>query len=234
MNFPLAIECAELIDQLYRSNFEPTINVPATDTQVQVVERAPGEFWIIFPGTVSARDWITDLKVHKHEWLHTGKVHRGFATAYHSIAPELYRLVRDAKRLVITGHSLGGALATLAADDLAELGWPNLTVITFGSPRVGNGPFARSYNEKLESNTLRWVNAGDPVPHIPWVLGTYRHVGTQVYLRPDFTLQVDEPLRVAVQEFRQTFAAIETQNAALFGQHHGIAAYLRKLKGIRS
>ena len=45
------------------------------------------------------------------------------------------------------GHSLGGALATLAAYDLAaELSLPHLQCITFGAPRVGNSIFVADYN----------------------------------------------------------------------------------------
>jgi hypothetical protein len=229
----LAIECAELIDQLYRSNFEPTISEPATDTQVQIVERAPGTFYVIFPGTVGVQDLSTDLKVRKAEWLHDGSVHRGFMTAYISVMAQIVGYVAPAKRIIITGHSLGGALATLCADDLANLHFPVAEVCTFGSPRVGNGSFARHYNEELEFATLRFVNAGDPVPHVPWVFGTYRHVGTQAYLDRDGGLLVAAPVRAAWEEF-QTKLATEDKSASLFGQRHGIAAYLRKLKGIRS
>lgn len=66
-------------------------------------------------------------------------------------------------RLYITGHSLGGAVATLAAARLADMGVApeQLKVITFGAPAVGNEAFARAYEHKFSLN--RVVMAGDPV-----------------------------------------------------------------------
>ncbi|KNC84847.1 hypothetical protein SARC_02958 [Sphaeroforma arctica JP610] len=86
----------------------------------------------------------------------------------------------------ITGHSLGGALATLCAFELAQefaTSELELTVYTFGSPRVGNSRFAAQYNQ-LVPNTHRLVNDGDPVCGLPKFMApqflniTYKHVGT--------------------------------------------------------
>lgn len=65
--------------------------------------------------------------------------------------------------LYITGHSLGGAVATLAAARLADMGVApeQLKVITFGAPAVGNEAFARAYEHKF--SLQRVVMAGDPV-----------------------------------------------------------------------
>ncbi len=66
-------------------------------------------------------------------------------------------------RIYITGHSLGGAAATLTAARLADMGVAadQLEVITFGAPAVGNETFARAYESKFH---LRRVTiAGDPV-----------------------------------------------------------------------
>ncbi len=50
----------------------------------------------------------------------------------------------------LAGHSLGGALATLAAYDLAaELGLSHVQCITFGAPRVGNSVFVADYNRHV-------------------------------------------------------------------------------------
>ena len=52
--------------------------------------------------------------------------------------------------LALPGHSLGGALATLAAYDLAaELGLSHVQCITFGAPRVGNSVFVADYNRHV-------------------------------------------------------------------------------------
>ena len=63
----------------------------------------------------------------------------------------------------IVGHSLGGALSTLAALELVEI-YSNMSFIvkTTGSPRVGNKAFATYYNSKVP-NTERLVNNDDTV-----------------------------------------------------------------------
>ena len=93
----------------------------------------------------------------------------------------------------ITGHSLGGALATIAALDLesGNHGGPRKRVIqrkvdvksvyTFGSPRVGDGVFAEIYAERLGSKTYRLTHGRDVVPSVPNTLLGFRHVPTEVY-----------------------------------------------------
>lgn len=61
---------------------------------------------------------------------------------------EVMILKAQKNELVITGHSLGGALSTLAAFDFNNLGIKT-NLITFGSPRVGNEKFAKELNKRL-------------------------------------------------------------------------------------
>ncbi|KNC86400.1 hypothetical protein SARC_01450 [Sphaeroforma arctica JP610] len=87
----------------------------------------------------------------------------------------------------VTGHSLGGALATLCAFECCKFDASELamTVYTFGSPRVGNRAFAERYDRNSKRMpTHRIVNDGDPIVGIPkfWAPKlfniTYKHVGT--------------------------------------------------------
>lgn len=68
--------------------------------------------------------------------------------------------------LYLTGHSLGGATATLTAARLADMGVPasQLQAITFGAPAVGNEAFARAYEHKM--NLTRITIEGDPVKSV--------------------------------------------------------------------
>ena len=64
-----------------------------------------------------------------------------------TLVREIIRFLMD---VALAGHSLGGALATLAAYDLAtELGLPHVQCITFGAPRVGNSVFVSDYNRHV-------------------------------------------------------------------------------------
>lgn len=245
MNLPLAISCAKTIEALYANDIGSNVVDPLSDTQVLVEKMSTGHFAIVFPGTASARDWLTDLQVRKVQWgatlnsplSTTPKVHRGFAHAYAAVRAGIVQIVPPGANLVITGHSLGGALATLCAEDLNDL-YPIDSVITFGSPRVGNGAFARRYNDPLADLTARIVNAHDPVPHLPWIFGTYRHVATQHYLNELAELQVDEPWRVAVSELAASVSAFSLQPSALnqfaLAPAHGITHYRQKLEALQS
>ena len=54
-------------------------------------------------------------------------------------------------RVLLTGHSLGGAVATLTAERLVSMGiekW-RVPVITFGAPAIGNAAFAKAYGDKI-------------------------------------------------------------------------------------
>lgn len=161
-----------------------------TDTQ-GVFGEAFGQLFVIgFRGSeeTGAADWITDLKFLLAEYPYAPdnapniKVHYGFIEAYTSVREAVLKAAKDTplKNVVTVGHSLGAALATLAAMDIT-LNVPGKTVscYTFGSPKVGNAAFATAYN-KLVPNTHRFVNDKDMVPTIPPT--GYVHVGNLVQL----------------------------------------------------
>lgn len=237
MNLALAISCAKTIEALYQNDIGSNVVDPLSDTQVLVEKLSTGHFAVIFPGTASRRDWLTDVRIKKVDWGDEGvlssRVHRGFASAYDSVRDGITRMLPPGVNLVIAGHSLGGALATLCAEDLNDL-YPIDSVFTFGSPRVGNGPFARAYNAQLGDLTARLVNAGDPVPHLPWVFGTYRHVGTQHYLHRDGTLRVDQPLRTVVSEAAVSVdSVVDAPHHAFLGVNpHRITRYRIALESL--
>lgn len=83
-----------------------------------------------------------------------------------NVAEDLFLTLRDDPNtmLLITGHSLGGAAATLFAERLVSMGVPKekLTVVTFGAPAIGNEAFAEKYGDRI--NLLRVKTEYDPVP----------------------------------------------------------------------
>lgn len=99
-----------------------------------------------------------------------GKTSRGFTCSYqstrNSLIRELNRLAA-AKRLFVTGHNYGGALAVLAALDIAvNTGFSTPIVYTYGSPRVGDPDFACRFNQVVK-NSARVVNIHDSFPTFP-------------------------------------------------------------------
>lgn len=123
--------------------------------------REGGPRCIVFRGTDSGSvdDLLTDLNALPRSWDHGLVVHRGFADEYDSLRRPLQRLGPHPAGTILTGHSLGGALANLALHDL-----PGSRLLTWGAPRVGDPDFARS----LPASTIeRYVHACDLVPRVP-------------------------------------------------------------------
>lgn len=99
-----------------------------------------------------------------------GKTSRGFTCIYQSTRNNLIRELNKlstSKRLFVTGHNYGGALATLAALDIAvNTRFENPFVYTYGSPRVGDPDFAFRFNQVVK-NSIRIVNIHDSFPTFP-------------------------------------------------------------------
>lgn len=165
--------------------------ISASGTECYVVSQ--NDFVIVaFRGT-QAGDWsdfLSDTNFVLASWQ-TGRVHLGFRTAFEVIRPQLDPILQRlaAGRTVwFCGHSLGGALATLAADV-----YPNTAgVCTIGSPRVGDAAFARAFNARLSGKSLRYVNDHDVVTHVPPPIG-YKHVAIRRSIAPDGSVSSDEP-----------------------------------------
>ena len=83
--------------------------------------------------------------------------------------------------VTIVGHGASGALATLAALELADAGVPVAELVTFGAPRVGNKAFASHFEDSVAFPVHRVTHARDPVPHMPSAAAGFSHVGTEVF-----------------------------------------------------
>ena len=135
---------------------------------------------VSFRGTESIQDWITDAMVlqvpmdlHHVEETKRPLVHHGFLTQFRSIEQDITRIIHDyvvkteMPRIIFTGHSLGGALATLATVEYGlKYSHIPISCVTFGSPRVGNTEFVSYFNHVVDES-LRFVNQEDPIPGIP-------------------------------------------------------------------
>jgi triacylglycerol lipase len=107
--------------------------------------------------------------------------HDGFRVAEAAARPDIDRAIalcrQSGKPLFITGHSLGAALAALAALRAAKAGVPPAAVYTFGMPRVGGPQFTASYGS-LSNVTYRLVHGIDLVTRVPPESpGGFHHVG---------------------------------------------------------
>lgn len=156
---------------------------PTVDSEGFAAIDPAGTGWIAFRGTQpdALRDLVADAKTWPEEVAGGGRVHAGFLEAWIGKEPNLGMaeqverwLDRHApSRLVATGHSLGGALATLCA---AEHG--GIELVTIGSPRVGDEEFAARFAER---KVRRYAQCADLVTRVPPPLG-FAHVGALHYL----------------------------------------------------
>uniref|UniRef100_A0A0D9VTZ2 Fungal lipase-type domain-containing protein n=1 Tax=Leersia perrieri TaxID=77586 RepID=A0A0D9VTZ2_9ORYZ len=136
-----------------------------------------------YPNMPNAKVLITDLLVHT-----------GLYSSYNNtlLRPAIANAVRKARKLygdfsiIVTGHSMGGAIASFCALDLAIThGGNNVYLMTFGQPRVGNAAFA-AYFAKYVPNTVRVTHERDIVPHLPPYFfifpdQTYHHFPREVW-----------------------------------------------------
>ncbi len=159
-----------------------TFDDPTTGTQGYGTSRADdGLVVLAFRGTepTALTDLGSDLAVTLIDWTErAGRVHEGFARAARSVFGAVDRWLLAARapgtRLVVTGHSLGAAIATLYASVLAPK-----RLVTIGSPRVGDADFVATLTG---IDITRFVDCCDIVTQLPPQIGGYVHAGEARYL----------------------------------------------------
>jgi hypothetical protein len=115
-------------------------------------------------------------------------VHTGFYASWAEVSSRVYSAVAAAKaanptyKVVVTGYSLGAAVATLAAAYLREAGHA-IDLYTYGSPRVGNLAFAKFVTQQAGSE-YRVTHEADPVPRLPPIIFNFRHTSPEYWIDP--------------------------------------------------
>ena len=127
---------------------------------------------LVFVGSDDVVDWTYNVRLGM-AWAARfgGSMHGGFAHLWNSSAPSLMMHMRrawpdPAVPLTIAGHSLGGALATIAAVEMRGT-FPEATIdlVTFGAPRIFDGRAVASLGRRLAAR--HYVLGTDPIPHLP-------------------------------------------------------------------
>ncbi len=129
---------------------------------------------IVFRGTteINARgDWASNARIGVETSKTCLPVHIGFNAIFKSMLPDIQAfMVQNSTATMVhcIGHSLGGAVATLAADWVSQSLKKPVKLYTFGAPRVGLEPFAKRLSSRIGvDNIYRVYHATDPVPMIP-------------------------------------------------------------------
>jgi hypothetical protein len=173
----------------------------ADDVSIGLICQADqtGDVVIAIRGTEGILEWIHDadfLQVPCPFLAGAGHTEDGFTAMYESLrtgaaseSPQVVnalaklRFPHPVSSLTICGHSLGGALATLLALDVAaNTRFSDPTVYSYGSPRVGDSLFASTYNQVVK-NSYRIANRLDIVPALPPPVD-YEHVLNPYELNP--------------------------------------------------
>ncbi len=153
------------------------------------------EVTIAYRGTCNLDDFKTDVEIpliRQYELLPKGgKIHLGFYSVFENSWESLYGIlkryandrvleIRDLK-INLTGHSMGGAVANIAALCLSVTeDAKDLHIATFGAPRVFNRNAAKVCNELFGRKTIRVVDRSDFIPSLPPNFMGYKHVGKQL------------------------------------------------------
>jgi len=147
-----------------------------------------------------------------------GHVHRGFKQEVDDIWPVLENsLKNNRKTLWFTGHSLGGAMATICASRclLSHIYSVPEQLQTFGSPRVGNS----LYINHTKIDYMRWVNNNDIVTRAPPAWTGYRHSGTRMYLNSEGKLTTPTLPQLAHDRWKGLISGLRNGTIDYFSDH---------------
>lgn len=174
----------------YNRPFPSILPMPSTGG---FVARNHDTMFIAFQGTdpLLLANWVSDFDFVPNAL----GIHQGFHDALDVVWDDITSALKQDQptpHLLITGHSLGAALAALCACRLAdELGTVADAVYAFGMPRTGTLEFAAKYNNKLGDRTYRLVHGDDIVPTVPPAKFGFRHVGRSAICRGQTLFALD-------------------------------------------
>lgn len=186
--------------------------------------------YIPYPGDEEGNEGKEDKALRKlamnpkHTKCTDCKVHAGFMQSWRNTRPQLLHQVKEAiqkypdYQVTLVGHSLGGAVAALAALDFELRGWePQVT--TFGEPKIGNvglvqyidETFSDSNGTNMTGRYRRVTHVGDPVPLLPLKEWGYRtHAGELYISKPDLSPELEDIRYCNGDEDPECIAGAET------------------------
>lgn len=171
------------------------------------------------------------------------RFHRGFMSALAEVWDPLHATVEQAMKvktrpLWVTGHSLGGAIALLAAWRFHQKFIHVHRICTFGAPMIGNNAAAEAYHREFPNKIIRYVDSCDMVPRLPTISllsNAYDHVQREIILGSDLPtegssasllLAQNDKASVDVTTLADADLDEETANGLWGDLHHGISSHL--------
>jgi len=191
---------------------------------------------LVFRGTQQLSDWLSNILLNQVPFpapgvdeaeaedaaAPLGRVHSGFLDYYRDLLDphprDVMQQIDPAVPCLISGHSLGGAIATLAAFDLAlrlPTLRPQIQLYTYASPRVGDAAFAQTHSRHIP-NSYRIVNLADTIPLVPpsSLTDVFVHIGEEwAFLSQNGDVLPNH----LIETYRQAIAqSAESQSSASF------------------
>ncbi len=159
-----------------------------------------------------------------------GRVHRGFKKEVDDLWPKIETILSedDGRDVWFTGHSLGGAMATICAGRcyLSHIPVEPKGVYTYGAPRVGT----QRYANHVALDLTRWVNNNDIVPRVPPTWMGYRHTGKRIYINTYGKVRRMTPRQRVKDRWRGFWAGLKQGKIDHFSDH-AVANYVRHIAG---
>lgn len=205
---------------------------------------------IIFRGTESARDILTDLNASRSKLTIPNikekkfpYVHSGFKRQFDSVKSKLDKVINsfitnkgyfNKKTITFGGHSLGGALATISSlYYYHQFKYYNVNVncVTLGSPRVGGSGFCKLFDNTI-NNSYRFVNKNDIVTMIPtrW---RFRHVkGLQWFDNNELKSKMESRLWDSIKSSCIDWFGSSNPQSSSFVDDHSCNLYLQKMESL--
>lgn len=194
------------------------------NAQAYLLKGSDGIHVLSFRGTEVSEpsDVLADLKAGKNIEAIGGKIHVGFKGEINKLWPAIEKAVVGIDRLYVTGHSLGAAMATIAAGRMHS---KVIALITFGSPRVGN----QEYVDCLTFAHFRVQNNCDDVTKVPFKLMGFAHHGTHVYMNYYGAFRNLTPWQQVKDMVRSRAKALSKGQKFLGAYDHMMDNYIAKL-----
>lgn len=167
------LDYAKLAQEAYTA--KPDIG-DADSASRAIIRQTMSGLCIAFPGTDNAECWGADLNVLPVSVPGAGEVHRGFLDAWRAISVPVLAAI-NGQPVTLVGHSLGAAIAIMAAIDMTVSGNPPASVYAFEPPRVSPDLTIRTLLSTVPVHLYK--NGLDLVPDVP--LG-WQHAGLLVHI----------------------------------------------------
>jgi len=214
------------VGEIYRKNAGLEC-VPLSRGSTQCHLAFDKDFAIVaFRGTQSGQwgDLVDDALCALADWT-TGEVHFGFKGAFQRIAADLRDAIEThapGRPLWLTGHSLGAALAVLAADALADR-FDIRGLCLFGCPRVGNRAFTDHCRQRFRGKSFSFVHGQDIVTHAPperFFNNNYFEVEERRSIQRDGTISTAPPPPLnLLNALGNPFGILRQMKSIMDGQH---------------